>query len=299
MTKVVSIINLKGGVAKTTTTVQLAECLAFAFEKKVLVIDLDPQTNATVALIGEEKWQQLDKSGQTVYQLFKDKLDGTNVFNSDKAIVHNVSNLNKSGVSLLPSSMQLIDIQDSLQEIAQKTRHVVSPIEVIKSKIQSEFTKYDYVLIDCPPNLGYITQNGIEISDFYLIPTIPDSLSTYGIPQIISNIHTLSSDRSLKIQCLGLLFTKYQSNSRIHKKFINQYPIRFNNLFIEKGIKPPPIFETVIPQSNITAESTEYTNEDNKVPRTFIQKYGSGYSSGVPLYEYVVRLTREFIKYAG
>ena len=69
MTTVVSIINLKGGVAKTTTTVQLAECLASEFSKKVLVIDLDPQTNATIALIGEERWDELDKQKQTLFYL--------------------------------------------------------------------------------------------------------------------------------------------------------------------------------------------------------------------------------------
>ena len=65
MAIVISVINLKGGVAKTTTTVQLAECLSSEFSKKVLVIDLDPQTNATIALIKEEKWEELDQSGQT------------------------------------------------------------------------------------------------------------------------------------------------------------------------------------------------------------------------------------------
>ncbi|GJD22716.1 hypothetical protein RIVM261_076720 [Rivularia sp. IAM M-261] len=78
MTTVVSIINLKGGVAKTTTTVQLAECLASEFSKKVLVIDLDPQTNATIALIGEERWEELDKQKQTLFHLFNDKFEETN-----------------------------------------------------------------------------------------------------------------------------------------------------------------------------------------------------------------------------
>ena len=73
MTKIVSIISLKGGVAKTTTTVQLAECLSSPpFSKKVLVIDLDPQTNATIALIGEKRWKENDKDGQTLFHLFND-----------------------------------------------------------------------------------------------------------------------------------------------------------------------------------------------------------------------------------
>ncbi len=77
MAKVLSLINLKGGVGKTTTTVQLAECLASEFSKKVLVVDLDPQTNSTIALIEEERWEKLDETGQTLFQLFNDRLEKT------------------------------------------------------------------------------------------------------------------------------------------------------------------------------------------------------------------------------
>jgi chromosome partitioning protein len=101
MTTVVSIINLKGGVAKTTTTIQLAECLASEFSKKVLVIDLDPQTNATIALIGEEKWEKLDKQKQTLFYLFNDKLERTSFFNIHEAIQPCVSNLKLPYLSLL------------------------------------------------------------------------------------------------------------------------------------------------------------------------------------------------------
>jgi chromosome partitioning protein len=79
---VVSLINLKGGVGKTTTTVQLAECLVSEHEKRVLVIDLDPQTNATISLIDESKWAELNERGQTIAQLFLDKLDNTDPSNS-------------------------------------------------------------------------------------------------------------------------------------------------------------------------------------------------------------------------
>jgi chromosome partitioning protein len=77
MTTVVSVINLKGGVGKTTITVALAEFLVIEHGFKVLVIDLDPQTNSTVALIGEDEWKKRNESGRTLYHLFKDKLDET------------------------------------------------------------------------------------------------------------------------------------------------------------------------------------------------------------------------------
>ncbi len=111
MAKVISVINLKGGVAKTTTTVQLAECLSLEFGKRVLVVDLDPQTNATIALISEEKWEELDGKKQTLYHLFSDRLEKTKHFNIDNAIQREVSDLRIPKLSLLPSSIRFIDIR--------------------------------------------------------------------------------------------------------------------------------------------------------------------------------------------
>lgn len=186
---VVSLINLKGGVGKTTTTVQLAECLASEFDKRVLVIDLDPQTNATISLIEEERWEELNNEGRTIFHLFEDKLEHTTQFDIEHAIQERVSNLNLKRLSLLPSSIRLIDIQDRMSEIPVRLGYSITPMEVLKSAIHPILDRYEYVLIDCPPNLGFITRNGIEISDYYLIPTIPDTLSTYGIPQIVRSIH--------------------------------------------------------------------------------------------------------------
>lgn len=295
MTKVVSIINLKGGVAKTTTTVQLAECLSSEFSKKVLVIDLDPQTNATIALIGEDEWEKVDKCGQTLFHLFNDKLEKTSIFNIKNALQNCVSNSKIQGLSLLASSIKFIDIQDRISEIPSKTGYAINPMEVLKTAIHAELANFDYVLIDCPPNLGFITRNGIEVSDYYLIPTIPDTLSTYGIPQIVKSINSFKLERPLQIQCLGLLITKYSSNSKAHERGMKTLPARFENIFNELGIPPSPIFDTWIPQANSTAEAMNFENE----PSTFKEKYGRSKSGEKYLYQYVIDLTREFIKRVG
>lgn len=295
MATVVSIINLKGGVAKTTTTVQIAECLASEFSKKVLVIDLDPQTNATIALIGEETWEELDNNKQTIFHLFNDKLEKTSEFNINKAIQTHVSNLRLPYLSLLASSIKLIDIQDRISEVSQKTDFSINPMEVIKTTICHKLRDYDYVFIDCPPNLGFITRNGIEISDYFLIPTIPDTLSTYGIPQIIKTIYSFKKARNLSIECLGLIITKYSSNSNAHLRGMYQLPARLDNIFEELQIPKAPVFTTVIPQANATAEAMEF----GKTPNTFRQKYGRSRSGNRYLYDYVIDLTKEFIEYVG
>lgn len=291
---IVSLINLKGGVAKTTTTVQLAECLASEFGKKVLVIDLDPQTNATISLIDEEKWEDLKDKNLTLYDLFQDKLEQTNRFDMGKAIQKGVSNLGLPNLDLLASSIQFIDIQDRLNDISSKTHHVINPMEVLKTAVKPYLDQYEYVLIDCPPNLGNITKNGMEISDLYLIPTIPDTLSTYGIPQIVGQIKTFAEARQLGIQCMGLVITKYDSRSRAQSRGMQTLPARFAQIFDNLGLPRAPIFEAVMPQANATSEAMDFGIDQT----TFKKKYGYGRQGDKPLHEYVTALTLEFMKYA-
>lgn len=295
MSKVISIINLKGGVAKTTTTVQIAECLASEFDKKVLVVDLDPQTNATISLIDEDAWEKLDTEGQTLFHLFNDRLERIKTFDLNKAIQHGVSNLQLRTLDLLPSSIRFIDIQDRISEIPARTGYAVNPMEILKTAVHGILTQYDYIFIDCPPNLGFITRNGIEISDYYLVPTIPDKLSTYGIPQIVNTIHQFCQERPLGIKCLGLVVTKYDSRSSSHARGLSTLPARFHEVFDKLKISPAPVFAARMPQSNATSDAMDYAS-----PRsTFKEKYGRSKSGDKYLYEYVLDLTKEFMSYVN
>lgn len=296
MAKVVSMINLKGGVAKTTTTIQLAECLCDQFGKRVLVIDLDPQTNATIALISEDKWEDLDQQGDTLYHLFQDKLAGTSIFDTKRAIQKGVSNLRLPNLSLLASSIRFIDLQDLMTDIPAKSGYTVNPMEVLRTAVAKHLDNYDYVLIDCPPNLGFITRNGIEISDYYLIPTVADALSTYGVPQIVRKIHEFKAQRSLKIKCLGLVVTKFMTASAAQQRGLANLPARFAEPFDALGLPRAPIFATRMPQANTTAEAMDFSVKS----RSFKEKYGYQSSSGgSKLHEYVTDLAREFMTNVG
>lgn len=303
---VLSFINLKGGVAKTTATVQLADTLAFMKQKRVLVIDLDPQTNATLALIGEERWARADEDGQTLAHLFLDLLrgDGTFTFDATRAIVRGASNLNRvppevmdqlpegtryGRVDLLPSSIRLIDVQDRMQDIAGRTYYSTGPMEVVKKFVAPHFDTYDYVLIDCPPNLGFVTQNGLEISDHYLIPTIPDRLSTYGIPQIAGRIAEIRRARNLRLSSLGVLITKYQSQSSQHRQGLQRLPEDLQRAFSGTGERTPPILTTVLPQTNASAEAMTF----DRTPANYREKYGGGVVAGQSAYKYGLDLADE------
>jgi chromosome partitioning protein len=266
MSTVLSTINLKGGVGKTTTTVGIAEMLVGEFGKRVLVVDLDPQTNATVALIDEQEWRVLDERGATVAQLFADALlddQSQRRFNLDDAIQTDVGSVTgMAGLDLLPSSLQLINIQERLAAMPLGQFYSTAPSQVLETALKRRLDDWDYVLIDCPPNLGLITLNGLRISDAYLIPTIPDVLSTYGIPQILQRVQAFASEINEDIQPLGIVVTKFQANSTMH---VNTDE-RLRGEAIEG--KGPEVFETVIPQGNAIAGAVEFTERG-----TLRQKY--------------------------
>ena len=106
---------------------------------------------------------------------------------------------------------------------------------------------YDYILIDCPPNMGLITLNGLRISDGYIIPTIPDVLSTYGIPQIINRVDRFAESISEDIVCLGIVATKVRGQSSLHDRTLKQL----------QSNKDAEVFKTVFYENNQIGEAAE------------------------------------------
>ncbi len=255
MTTVIATINLKGGVGKSTATVAIGELLSEAFHKRVLIIDLDPQTNATIMLIGEEKWGELNNKKHTLATLFEDALKETQNFDLDQTLQKRVSAVHDVWtLDLIPSSLDLIDVQDNLASMPSGRFHANSPIEILNRAIKPIIEDYDYVLIDCPPNLGLITLNGLRISNGYIIPTIPDVLSTYGIPQIIKRVSEFAKSIGESIDPYGIVISKFQANSSIHQRIRKQ--LRTN---AEKdSTKHPMVFKNRIPQADAIAAAAEY-----------------------------------------
>lgn len=265
-------------------TVALAEFLAEEDQRRVLVIDLDPQTNATVSLIDQQTWQRLNNEGRTLAQLFRDKLEGTDKFDIEKAIQRKVSNLHGGidGLDLLPSSLDLIDLQDRLPFIPQATFFRGNPVTVLEEAIRPilEEQRYDYVLIDCPPNLGLITQNGLKISDSYLIPVIPDILSTLGIPQILDRVKRFERTWGMRITPLGIVLSKVREIG-LHRSVAKELE--------RKALSGeyPKIWRTRIKEAARSAEAMDFDARVN----TLRQKYGYG-----GYYDVYSDLKKEFVK---
>lgn len=278
-THVLSFINLKGGVGKTTTAVAVAEILAHEDRKHVLLIDLDPQTNATVTLISEDHWAEMDKAGQTIAQLFEDRLNPhiQPKFDIEKAIVRHVSTINDgiARLDLLPSSIQLIDLQDRIPMIALSGNFTANPLEILRVALRPVIERYDYIIIDCPPSLGTVTKNGLRFSTGYVIPTIPDIVSTWGIYQIVENVAQFAQDIDLPIPPLGIVATKVQSNN-LHKRVISDLKSQQLGRFSEpRGIAQPPLFNSVIMQTVSVARGADVDADF----RTFKGKYGNAYDA--------------------
>ncbi len=279
-THVLSFINLKGGVGKTTVAIAIAELLAQEERKHVLLVDLDPQTNATVTLISEEQWAEMDEHGQTIAQLFTDKLNSHEEpkFDVEKSIARSVSTINDgiARLDLLPSSIRLIDLQDRIPMIALSGNFTSNPLEILKVALQPVMDRYDYIIIDCPPSLGTITKNGLRISTGYIIPTIPDIVSTWGIYQIVDNVHRFSTDIDRLLPALGIVATKVQSNN-LHSRIINDLRAYHLGQFAKPGVvlAQPPLFDNIIPQTVTVARGADVDADI----RTFKGKYGIAYSN--------------------
>jgi chromosome partitioning protein len=270
---VLSFINLKGGVGKTTTAVAVAEMLAHELKQRVLLIDLDPQTNATVNLITEEAWRERDKEGCTIAQLFSDKIhtDRPARFDIERSIVRGVSTINGGirSLDLLPSSIRLIDLQDRIPSIAMAGDFNVNPRDILRIALQPVIGQYDYIIIDCPPSLGTVTKNGLNISNGYVIPTIPDIVSTWGIYQIVEKVREFAVGINQPIEPLGIVATKVQANN-LHTGVMSDLSHRRLGKFATSEIAQPPLFKHYISQSVVVARGAY--SEDGL--RTFNGKYG-------------------------
>ena len=265
---VISTINLKGGVAKTTTSIALAEVFSAEMGKRVLVIDLDPQTNATIMLLGEDKWLELNNQGHTLAQLFKDAMSpNVKKFDLGATLQKQVGDVQEARtIDLLPSSLDLIDVQDQLASAPSGKYYAVNPVELLWRAVKAKLNDYDIVIIDCPPNLGIVTLNGLRLSDAYIIPTIPDHLSTYGIPQIVTRVGEFAEAIGETIDPLGIVITKYQVNSTVHKTVLRQ---------LQTDIRVPDVYETKVKQTNTASAAAERS----PYKRTLRQKYGSDLTS--------------------
>lgn len=186
MAQVISFINYKGGVGKTTMAVEIAATLASKHQFKVLIVDLDPQTNASFYLVSEKEWKERVEENGSLKDVFDAAIQGTD-FDASKSIMSNLHGC----LDLLPSHLDLLTVD---LEIAAKWG-VQSPESrvIIKRYLGPVIAEkgYDFVVIDCPPNLNLVTQNALMMSDSYVVVCLPEYLAVTGISLIKTHIDNM------------------------------------------------------------------------------------------------------------
>lgn len=206
MAKVISVINYKGGVGKTTITLELGIGLANLYGASVLLVDLDPQCSLSLATVDENYWiDWIQRRGSvkdivhTFYEEDKARLDSDWIIENALDRAWDTMPGTSPGLDLLPSHLDLPDFEMRL--VARKPRSVDTMEEfylkrylVLRDALTTIKKHYDYILFDCPPNIYLIARNAIIASDYYLVPTIPDFISCYGIPFILNHIQNMQEE---------------------------------------------------------------------------------------------------------
>lgn len=226
MGRIYTLANQKGGVGKTTTVINLGAYLAY-YGQRVLLIDLDPQANATSCL-GIDKRNV--KSGTY------DVLIGA------AAILNNILHNPRLKVSLLPSSTALAGAEVELvPELARENR--------LKDAIRPIVDRYDYILIDCPPSLGLLTLNGIVAAqDGVIIPVQCEYLALEGIGQLTQTIQRIRSALFPDLRLRGVVLTMYDGRTKLSSDVVNEVKRHF----------PDQVFHSIIPRSIRLAEAPSY-----------------------------------------
>ena len=224
MGKVISVANQKGGVGKTTTTVTLCAILAKR-GKKVLLIDGDPQGNATSG-VGVTKEVELS---------FYDVLVGETPM-EDTILATNIKNL-----KVCPSNINLAGAEVELVSMMSREQRLKEKLETVKDK-------FDFIIIDCPPSLGLITLNSFTASDSILIPVQCEYYALEGLGQLINTINLVKRHLNKGLELEGALLTMYDARTNLSNQVVKEVKKYFND----------KVYKTVIPRNVRLSEAPSY-----------------------------------------
>jgi len=225
-TQIYAIANQKGGVGKTTTSINLAACLAEA-GRRTLVIDLDPQSNTTTGL-----GVDAHRVGGSIYEMLVN--DGISVGDVVKPNLH-------PNLSLLPAKVDLYAADIELVYLDQREYRLQRALEAVKPQ-------YDFILIDCPPSLGLLTVNALTAADGVILPLQCEYFALEGMQQLLNTIRLVRDRLNPRIHLFGVVLTMYDPRTKLGAEVVREISEHF----------PRERFQTVIPRNVRLAEAPSF-----------------------------------------
>ena len=231
MGRIIAVANQKGGVGKTTTSINLSACLAEK-GKKVLAVDMDPQGNLTSGL-GVDK----DSVEKSIYELIIGEVDIKEVIN--KEVLENLDIIPTS-IDLSAAEIELIGVDDKEY--------------ILRNAIDQVIDQYDFVIIDCPPSLSMLTINAMTTADSVIVPIQCEYYALEGLSQLIHTVELVKDRLNSKLEIEGVVFTMYDARTNLSLQVVENV----------KDNLQQNIYKTIIPRNIRLAEAPSYGLPINK-----------------------------------